>query len=161
MSITNGKAVETFHYQVKYPKQRSLLVELILFAKRLAIKRASSVNSENMINPTEVVSANQDQRSEQVVENMLGVQMGSQNNIGRSLKLLTNDRITPAKQIFQCEIFTKNNFLSSQKKYWLHVGTSQILISTDKTANHITQIFPVDREYMSLLKLSESGSNVI
>jgi len=117
------------------------------------------MNSEKMINPTETALTNPEKTSEQVVENMLGVQMGSQNNIGKSLKLLMNDRIIPAKQIFQCEIFTKNNFLSSQKKFWLHVGTSQILISTDKAANHITQIFPVDREYMSILKLSESGSN--
>ena len=127
LSIFNGKIIETFHYQVRYAKQRCLVVELISFAKRLAEKNTNEY-SEKMINPCSNPPLIE-RTPEKIVQNMLGLSL-NQNSESKMLKLFRNDRITPAKQLFQCEVLKKNNnLLSVPKKMWLHIGVSQILIS--------------------------------
>ena len=124
LTTLSGRDVETFHYQIKYAKQRDLLVELILFAKRQADKKAG-LTSERMRNP--YYQINPDENPEKIVQNVLGNRIPE----AKSLRVLTNDRISPPKQLFNCEVYTKSTaFLSSQRKLWFHLGTSQILLST-------------------------------
>jgi len=127
LSILNGKNTETFHYQVRYAKQRCLIVELMSFAKRLSEKNSNEY-SEKMINPSSKTPL-VDKTPDKIVQNLLGLS-SNQNSETKPLKLFKNDRIIPAKQLFQCEVNRKNqNILSGHKKVWLHVGTSQIIIS--------------------------------
>ena len=101
-------------------------MELILFAKQLSDKNAQKY-SEGITN--HAVSRAAERTPERVVQTLLGVQ-AKQISGTKSLKLLTNDRVTPTSQLFQCEVYTKSSgFLATQKKLWFHVGSSQILVT--------------------------------
>lgn len=111
---------------MKYHQQRDLFLELLIFARQLA-KNRTKIDSENMTNPN--YDFNHKKSAKGFLKNFL--KAGAAASVDeKSLKVMTNDRIAPPKILFQCQVTKKSSGLrSSEKKMWLFVGVTSIVIS--------------------------------
>lgn len=157
MTITDGDDPQTFHFRTASGEHRDLLIELLNFSKEAAQKRSAS-KSENLTNPNFVRK-----KSEKSIEDILSIICKNSSNQNptsdRSLKLLLNDRILPIAPLFQCEVLKKSgSIIVFEKKAWLTIGCSNIIISKDQQIKNIIQIFPINSNSL-LVKPAEKGSN--
>lgn len=124
LSIDNGYGLQTHHYQIKYWQQRDLLIELIMFSKYAAQKRAT-MKSERMENPN-ISLRDFDKSSDDIVSNFIEANLTSA-TMAKSLRMLSNDSVIPQKHLFQCQVYKKRSVFD--KKTWMTIGTSNIILS--------------------------------
>ena len=115
---------------MKFPKQRELFLEMLIFARQLAKKRASE-EAEAMRNPNfhDIPDKKSKKSSKKLLKNFL--KAGAYTVVeGKPYKAMMNDRVLPMKSLYKCPISKKvGGIRSSEKKMWLHCGVTHILIS--------------------------------
>jgi len=150
ISVNEGNEIVTYHYIMKYPKQRELFLELLIFARQLAKKRANE-ETEIMRNPN-FHDIPIKKSTKKLFKNFLKVG-GYAVVDGKPYKAITNDRVLPTKPLYKCPISKKTGGIrSKESKMWLHCGVSHILISSDLEARTIQHFFPIDSETFTLAK---------
>jgi len=86
----------------------------------------------------------------------LGTKLNTETN-SQTIKLLSNDRVVPPKNLFNCEVVKKSGFLGSDKKCHLFIGITHIIIAKDANFEGIMHLFPLDSDCMTLTRTKESG----
>ncbi len=111
---------------MKYASQRELFLEVLLFARQLAQKKTVT-DSENMTNPNHELETQKSVKK--FLKKLLKVETLAPLD-SKTFKVLSNDRITPTKILYKCQVFKKGGgLLSSEKKMWLFLGVTSIIIS--------------------------------
>lgn len=126
LTLSESNDVKTWHYKMKYHQQRDLFLEMLIFARQLA-KRRTIVDSENITNPNYQITSKKSAKG--FLKNFLKAEAMSTSD-EKSLKTMMNDRIAPPKILFKCQVTKKVSGLrASEKRMWLFVGVTNILIS--------------------------------
>jgi len=162
LTVNEANETITYHYQMKYPKQRELFLEMLIFARQLAKKRTNE-ETELMRNPNyhDIPDKKSKKSTKKLMKNFLKV--GNYTVVdGKPYKAMMNDRILPTKSLYKLPISKKvGGIRSSEKKMWLHCGVTHILISADLEARNILHFFPIDSETLTLSKGPEYSSFTI
>ena len=128
LTLNDASDVLTTHYQVKYPKQRDLLMKLLSYSQQF-VKKRNAIESERMKNPNvSDFSVSKKSVNESVLKTELPSALQS-----KALKPILSDRIAPPKILFKCSVFKKSGgLLSSEKKLFFFLGISTIIITRYK-----------------------------